>query len=126
MGMSSDLDKLISKLDNIEKKAKRDIAKNGLNKGADIIKESVIEKAPEDTGKLKSSIDKGKYIGGQNASIQVGIFNGDEDVKRYAFYQNNGTERMVGKKFFNRGATQSKKEAVEVMKDTILTELGLK
>lgn len=125
MGLDFDMSKMTQKLEEIEKKAKNDIAKKALNESADIAKDSIKNNAPEDSGKLKSSIDKGKYKGGKNASIEVGV-NGDEDVKRYAFYQENGTERIIGKKYFKRGIQESKDEVKSKMRDVILEELGFK
>lgn len=125
MGIETNMSKLISRLDNIEKKAKSDIAKNGLNKGADILKEGCQETCPKDTHHLEESIDKTDYKGGANASIKVKII-GDEDVKKYGYYQEFGTEKMVGKKWMKKASIKYKGEAVNAMAESIFNDLGIK
>ena len=125
MGIETNMSKLISRLENIEKKAKSDISKNGLNKGADILKGGCIETCPKDTHHLEESIDKADYKSGANASIKVKIV-GDEDVKRYGYYQEFGTESMVGKKWMKEASVKYKGEAVNAMAESIFNDLGIK
>lgn len=125
MGIETNMSSLISRLENIEKKAQKDIAKNGLNKGADILKNGCMETCPKDTHHLEESIDKADYKGGSNSSIKVKIV-GDEDVKRYGYYQEFGTEKMVGKKWMKQASIKYKGEAVNAMAESIFNDLGIK
>lgn len=115
---------MIDKLDDLERKAKGNIATNALNKGADVILKGQIEKAPEDSGKLKSSLDKTGIKGnGTKSKIQIGIENGDKDTLRYGYYQEYGTENMVGKKWMKSAWNDSIKKANEAIKESIIKDL---
>lgn len=127
MGLKVDgLDALISKFEELERKAQKDIADKALDKAGDIVKDAIIDEAPEDTGALKNAIDKGNIKGsGTNRSIDVGNINGDSEVTRYWYYQENGTMHMNAKKFTKKGFQNSIDDADKAIKEVIREELNV-
>ena len=118
------MDQLLNKFQELEKKAQRGIADKALDKAGDIVKSAMIDLAPEDTGALKSAIDKGNLKGsGTNRKIEVGNINGDSEVTRYWYYQENGTTVMNPTKFTKKGFQNSVSDANEVIKQVIVEEL---
>lgn len=123
MGLTFDMSKVLEKLDKLEKKAKNDMSKNALNKGADIMESTIKANIPVDTGALQESIDKSNVKGGANPKINVGLIDADADVIRYGNAQNFGTENMIGKKFMERSFIESKDEVIEAIKESIVNDL---
>ena len=118
------MDQLLNKFQELEKKAQRNIADKALDKASDIVKSTMIDLAPEDTGALKSAIDKGNLKGsGTNRKIEVGNINGDSEVTRYWYYQENGTTVMNPTKFTKKSIQNSVSDANEVIKQVIIEEL---
>ena len=114
------MDQLLNKFQELEKKAQRNIA----DKAGDIVKDSMISVAPEDTGALKAAIDKGNLKGsGTNRKIEIGNINGDSEVTRYWYYQENGTTVMNPTKFTKKGFQNSVSDANEIIKQVIIDEL---
>ena len=114
------MDKLLSKLEELDKKVQNKISDTDLNKAGEIVKNSVISKAPVKTGKLKGSIEKGKITGtGAKRQIKIGNLNGDMEVSRYFYYQENGTSKMVGKKFLKNGFLDSVQDANNCIVETL-------
>lgn len=123
MGININMDRLISKLDELDRKVKNDISKNALNNGADVMLSSQKSNCPKDTGKLESSLEKGKYTSGANPKIQVGIQGSDEDVIRYSYYQEFGSEVMIGKKWMKKSFNESIDKSVEAIKESIIKDI---
>lgn len=124
MGLKYDFSALLDKLEDMEKKIQKDVATNALNKGADVLLKAQIEKAPLDSGELTASLDKTNIKGnGLKSKINVGIENGDKDTVRYGYYQEYGTENMVGKKWMKSAWNESIKEANEAIKESIIKDL---
>lgn len=118
------MDQLLNKFQELEKKAQRNIADKALDKAGNIVKSTMIDLAPEDTGALKSAIDKGNLKGsGTNRKIEVGNINGDSEVTRYWYYQENGTTVMNPTKFTKKSFQNSVSDANEVIKQVIIEEL---
>ena len=118
------MDQLLNKFQELEKKAQRNIADKALDKAGDIVKSTMIDLAPEDTGALKSAIDKGNLKGsGTNRKIEVGNINGDSEVTRYWYYQENGTTVMNPTKFTKKSFQNSVSDANEAIKQVIIEEL---
>lgn len=127
MGLTCNFQEVIDRLEDLERKAQKDIATNALNKGAEILLEGQIETAPEDTGELKASLDKGKIKGsGIKSKITIGIENANEDVVRYGYYQEYGSEVMIGKKWMKQAWNKSIKQASEAIKESIVKDLTSK
>lgn len=130
MGLEFDFSSVIAKFEELERKAQKEIATNALNAGADVILEGPKgqkETAPKNTGELEESLDKGQVKGtGSKAKINVGIENANEDVVRYGFYQEYGTENMIGKKWMKSAWNNSIKEASEAIKKSIVKDLTSK
>ncbi|CEK33582.1 HK97-gp10 family putative phage morphogenesis protein [Paraclostridium sordellii] len=124
MGLTYDFGTLLDKLEEMEKKIQKDVAINALNKGADVILKSQIEKVPIDSGELTASLDKTNVKGnGNKAKINIGIENGDKDTIRYGYYQEYGTENMIGKKWMKSAWNEGIKEASETIKESIANDL---
>lgn len=118
------VDRLLSKFEELERKVQKDMADKALNKAGDIVKGKIIPKAPELTGALKSSIEKSKIKGsGTNRKIEIGNMNADSDVKRYFYYQENGTSLMIGKKFMKQGFQDSVSDANDAIIEVLRSEL---
>lgn len=123
MAINFDMSQLLDILDDLDKKVKKDISKNALNAGADVILEGQQANVPVDSGDLKESLDKGKVKGGANAKINIGIEKGDKDTLRYGYYQEYGTESMIGKKWMKSAWNDSKDQALEKIKESIINDL---
>ena len=118
------MDKLLYKFEELESKVQKDMADKALSKAGDIVKEEIISKAPELTGELKASIEKGKIKGsGTKRKIEIGNMNADSDVQRYFYYQENGTSLMVGKKFMKQGFQDSVSDANNAIIEVLRSEL---
>ncbi len=124
MALTFDTSKVLEALEKLEKKAKGDMSKNALNKGADIMKSTIKGNVPIDTGKLQEAIDKSNAKGGINPKIKVGLIGADGEVTRYGNAQNFGTESMIGKKFMERSFVESKDEVIEAIKQSIVQDLS--
>ncbi|WP_270940884.1 HK97-gp10 family putative phage morphogenesis protein [Romboutsia lituseburensis] len=126
MGLEFDFSSVIAKFEELERKAQKDISTNALNKGAEILLEGQKETVPKDIGELEASLDKGKIKGaGTKAKITIGIENADEDVVRYGYYQEYGSEVMIGKKWMKEAWNKSIKQASEAIKESIVKDLDL-
>jgi HK97 gp10 family phage protein len=123
VAINFDMSQLLDILDDLDKKVKKDISKNALNAGADVILEGQQANVPVDSGDLKESLDKGKVKGGANAKINIGIEKGDKDTLRYGYYQEYGTESMIGKKWMKSAWNDSKDQALEKIKESIINDL---
>lgn len=121
----SGLDDLMSKFQELERKAQKNISDKALNKAGEVVKDKIKSIAPVgETGKLRESIEKGKIKGtGSNRKIEIGNMNAGSDVTRYFYYQENGTSIMPAKKFMKRGFQNSAKDANEIIKNIIKEEL---
>lgn len=127
MGLTCNFQDIIDKLEELERKAQKEISTNALNAGADILLEGQIETVPEDTGELKASLDKGKIKGsGTKSKITVGIESDNKDVIRYGYYQEYGTENMIGKKWMKKAWNKNIKQASEAIKESIIKDLTSK
>lgn len=124
MGLECDMSSIMQRFEEMEKKAQKDLSKKALDKGSDIILQSQKETVPKDTGALEESLEKGNFKSGNNASVEIGI-NGDEDVVRYGFYMEYGTENMVGKKWMKRAWNDSVNDAAEAIKESLKEDLRL-
>lgn len=123
MGINIDMSQLISKLDELDRKIKNDVSKNALNSGAEVMLSSQKSNCPKDTGKLESSLEKGKYTSGANPKIQVGIQGSYEDVIRYGYYQEYGSEVINGKKWMKKSFNESIGKSVEAIKKSIIKDI---
>lgn len=113
-----------------------DVEENrALNKGANVIKNAVIEEAPEDDGTLKKNIKRKNARDGE-AKVHTGkayhshiIEGGRSAGSKYAL--KNGKRQkvtwgaMAPNPFFTRGFEKSKGEAVDVMAAEIKKALNL-
>lgn len=124
MGLRYDFSALTNKIENMEKSVQKNVANNALNKGADVLLKVQIDKVPMDSGELVSSLDKTNIKGnGLKAKINIGIENGDKDTIRYGYYQEYGTENMVGKKWMKSAWNDGIKEASDAIKESIVNDL---
>lgn len=127
MGMNFDFSKIISKFEELEKKSQNSMAENALNAGADILVEELKQEIASnvyDTGKLYESIGKSKITGsGANKKIEIGSQSNNTEIIARNFYQEHGNAYMIGKKHNKRAFDNSKKEANEKIKESLIKDL---
>ena len=94
-----------AQLDSFDKEIKallkEDVRKvKSVIQGAGLVAESyAAQKAPVDTGRLRQSIRKARKKNG----LEVEVYT---DVK-YAIWQNNGTSKIAGKRFMEKGIAEA-------------------
>lgn len=124
MGLTHNFQDLIDKLEELERKCQKEITSNALNNGADVVLEGQKETVPKDTGELEKSLDKSKVKGsGTKAKINIGIENAKDREVTYGYYQEYGTENMIGKKWMKKAWNNKAKEALEAIKESIIDDL---
>lgn len=124
MALTYDFDKFLNALDELEKKAKKDIVEKSLNAGADEILKRQIENVPIDKEKLKESLGKSRIKGsGLNAKISIGPQTEDKSIIVRAYVQEYGTVYMAGKKWMKKSWDEAIKDAKQAIEDTVIEEL---
>lgn len=115
---------LYDKFEEMESKMAKQISQEIVKEGAEKLKEELIVTAPEDTGKLKSSLEVYQVSGsGAKATAKVGINPAKRDELRYGFYQEYGTIRMSGKHWMSRGFNKGVGKANDVIKEKLVETL---
>lgn len=128
MSLDVDFSEALRAIERMQKKASKEMIDNALEKGAEPILKAQqqtvpVRKGPKG-GKLKASLGKGKKTGsGSNRKIHVGIQNAQEREVIYGYYQEHGVRRKLGKKWMKKAWNQSKKEANEEIKKSIVKDL---
>ncbi|MGL5712580.1 MAG: HK97 gp10 family phage protein [Paraclostridium sp.] len=127
MGLKVDFSKVISKLENIEKKASKEMIDEALKKGGKVVLEELKKEVRSnvyDTGELYGSLELGNIKGsGTNKKIQIGSQSDDRDIKARNYYNENGNTFMMGKKQNKKAFKNSKKEAKEAIVTSIVNNL---
>ena len=97
------------------KNAIKDLKKESFKNIREFMKASVVvgagvasKNAPVDTGTLRQSIDSRVKDGGFQGEIFSGV--------KYAQYQNNGTSRIRGKRFMEKGVTAALNTLTKLLK----------
>lgn len=125
MGLEFDFAQIESKLAELEKKTAKEITDKALVEGAKILLKEQLENVPRDTGKLAESLVVGKISGsGAKRKVLVGISPSMYDEVRYGFYQEHGTEVMLGKKWMKKSWIQSNKKAQQKVGESLARDLG--
>lgn len=120
-----DSSQVIKALQNIKKKVYREIGEKTLKEGAEPILNEMLRNVPvskENGGQLKSSLQIGKITGSVadgNMKIKVGINPYMSEQVRYEFYQEYGTDVMLGKKWMKTSWDNSIKQSKEIIEETI-------
>ena len=121
---NTDFRNLFDKFDTLEKKMAKQISQDVAREGAEELKKTIVKQAPEDTGKLKKSIEVYGISGsGAKTVAKVGINPNQRDELRYGFYQEYGTERMVGKHWLSTGFNNGVGKANDVIKEKLIQVL---
>lgn len=125
MSLDVDFSQALRAIERMQKKASREMIDNALEKGAEPVLKAQQQTVPVgDTGKLKASLDKGKKAGsGSNRKIHIGIQHAQKREVVYGYYQEHGTRRMAGKKWMKQAWEQSKSQANEEIKKSIVEDL---
>ena len=127
MGLKYDFSKFTDKLENIEKKIQKEICEESLNAGADVILNEMLkeENVPYKTGALKESLGKSKVKGsGNNAKINIGPQSDDRSIIERAYYQEYGTERMMGRKWMKKSYDNARDDANKAIEETLAKRIG--
>lgn len=112
MGLEFDMSQLMGTLEQLEKKVQKQITDEALREGAEVLLESQLFTVPKDTGELAQSLKVVKITGtGAKRKVTVGIDPKKYEEVRYGYYQEYGTERMLGSKWMKRAWNNSKVEA---------------
>lgn len=117
MGLDYNLDMLLDKLNNLEKRLKSSKAKEILLAGAQPILEGQKEYVPVKTGKLYKTLDTGKFStrkSGQQV-LHIGIVHDEEREAVYGYYQHYGHRRMVGTYWITASFRSRHKQATDAM-----------
>lgn len=131
MGLDVDFQEALRAIERMQKKASKEMIDNALEKGAEPILKAQQQVVPvgkstekRTAGKLKASLGEIKRTGsGSNRKIQIGIQNAQEREVVYGYYQEHGTRRMSGKKWMKQAWNQSKSQANEEIKKSIVRDL---
>ncbi len=126
MGLEFDFSNLISKLENIEKKASKEISQKALKAGEEVLKElkNEVRSKVYDTGELYESLDLGPIKGsGTNKKILIGSQSSDRSVVERNYYNEHGTSSIIGKKHNKRAFNNSKDKAKEAIIVSIRKDL---
>ncbi|HBH1807389.1 TPA: HK97 gp10 family phage protein [Clostridioides difficile] len=113
-----------AKLDELGKKAGKEITTKALDEGANVILNGQKQTVPVDTGNLKSKLGKFDFKGsGSNARVDVGISNNEDRAATYGYIQEYGRTKMNGKKWMKRAWENTIKEANETIKESLIKNL---
>lgn len=110
-----ELQKALGQLEN--KATSEMIQKEAVIRGAEVLKEEVINKAPKKTGKLKESITITSVENGK-----VSVHTGEAF---YSHFLEFGTTKVAAKPFMEPAFNAKKEEIQEAMADVIKRELRL-
>lgn len=118
MSLDTDFSEVLKAMNNLQKRVSTQATKEALLDGAEVtLKQQKIDVPKGDTGKLKKSLDIGKFRTAKGAiQLHIGIVNDTEREVVYGYYQHYGTRKMVGKYWINTAWKKSKEEAKEKIK----------
>lgn len=124
MGLEFDFTQIMGRLEQLEKNVQKEISDEALREGAKILLKEQLETVPRDTGELADSLIVGKIKGtGAKRKVIVGINPAKYDEVKYGFYQEHGTEVMLGKKWMKRAWQGSAKQASKKVGETLSRKL---
>lgn len=125
MGLEFDFSAVEDKLNQLQKKAGKEITDKALRKGAIPLLAKQLSIVPRDSNDLANSLIIGKISGsGGKKKILVGINPAKYDEVKYGFYQEHGTKVMLGEKWMKRSWLASSKKAQEEMAQSLAEDLG--
>jgi HK97 gp10 family phage protein len=114
------MQELMRRVEQMELRVNTQLKDKTLKEGAELMKEKIIDYAPERTGKLKDSI---AISGVRNDEIEIGP--DQQGTGFYGHFLEFGTSKMSPQPFMGPAFENHKDEAQEKMKDVIKRELGL-
>lgn len=104
------MDEVIARLKALDP-AMQAAARDGLEKGGEVMEAKIQAGCPVDTGKLKASIKRGPVTGG-GAKLKVEV----KTEVDYASYVELGTSKMIARPFMRPGFKASKNAALAPIK----------
>lgn len=124
MSLDFDFSGLEKKLQNLSKKASREVIDQALDAGGEVLLDEMKENVPVDSGELKASLGEIRKSGsGLSRKSVIGIKSDDRKVIERGYYQEHGTRRMVAKKWMKRSSQKSKKEAIQAVANSLKESL---
>lgn len=124
MGLDVQFSNLNNRITELAKKANQKSIDKALDKADIIMKRSMRNEVPKDTGELKKSIGeisrKGKDT---KRTSTVGINSKDRKVIERGYYQEHGNKRMLGKKWMKRASKNAKDKVIEVMAQSLKEDI---
>ncbi len=127
MGLEFDFSRVQEKLEELGRKASKEVADKALKAGANEVLNELKEEVSSnvyDTGELYNSLGLGKIKGsGTNRKIEIGSQSDSRDIVARNFYQEYGNSSMMGKKHNKRAFENSKKRANEAIKQSLKEDL---
>ncbi|CEK34341.1 phage protein, HK97 gp10 family,Bacteriophage protein of unknown function (DUF646) [[Clostridium] sordellii] len=128
MGIEFDFNSIVKKLNNLDKNVQKNITQKALTNAAKITKEELkkeVELKAYDTGALYESIDISDVKSrGTKEFIYVGSISDNRKIVERLYYNEYGTDKMVGKKLLKNTAKRTKGEATDAIIETIQEELN--
>lgn len=129
MPLDYNFNDLYSKLEELDKRISKDITDKALENGARPMlreMENVVSREVYKSGNLKRSLGILPIKGsGRRKKIEIGIKDNKDRSFTYGYYQEYGTDRMIGKKWMKKSFHNSVREANEEIKNTIKEGLRL-
>lgn len=128
MGLEFDFNSITKRISNLDKNVQKNITKKALTNAAKITKEELkkeVELKAYDTGALYESIDISDVKSrGTKEFIYVGSISDNRKIVERLYYNEYGTDKMVGKKLLKNTAKRTKGEATDAIIETIQEELN--
>lgn len=90
--------------------------------GGSIIKDAMVQYAPEETGHLKSRIEMQEANDGNYHAVKIGIFNIDRERELYFFYQEYGSGHGPANPFLRPAFDNKGRKATAAMKQNLINE----
>lgn len=124
MGLNLDVSRLKQKMETMNKRMAKQNLDKALEAGSQVITDAMKETVPIKTKELHDSLGKIR-IEGSNSDrrILTGINSDKREVIERGYYQEYGHSTMIGKKWMKQASLSSKKQAVEMMIETLQEEL---
>ncbi|CEK29414.1 phage protein [[Clostridium] sordellii] len=128
MGLEFDFNSITKRISNLDKNVQKNITKKALTNAAKITKEELkkeVELKAYDTGALYESIDISDVKSrGTKEFIYVGSISDNRKIVERLYYNEYGTDKMVGKKLLKNTVKRTKGEATDAIIETIQEELN--
>ncbi|MDI3042744.1 HK97 gp10 family phage protein [Clostridioides difficile] len=127
MGLEVDFSKVQERLQEIGKKAGKEVSDKALKEGGGVMLEALKEEVRVnvyDTGELYNSLELGVIKGSDtNRKIEIGSQSNDREIIARNYYNEYGNSNMIGKKQNKKAFEDSKIKANEAIKESLKENL---